>query len=121
MTVQECYEGLHGNYREAKQRLMGDSLVERFMLKFLSDNSMDTLREAIRENNNEKAFRAAHTLKGVAANMAFTELRNAASELTEQLRTLEKDPDPVLVEKVEASYKLVVDTISSYSSERNES
>lgn len=111
MTVQECYEALHGNYADAKSRLMSDKLITKFALKFPGDPSMDTLRAAVANGNREEAFRAAHTLKGVAANLAFTELSQSASVLTEQLRSLQNDPDPALVDDLEQKYALVIATL----------
>lgn len=111
MTIEEKYICLHGDYEEAKNRLVNDRLVEKFALKFLSDPSMQQLRDAIAAGDNPTAFRAVHTLKGVAANLAFTELRMAASELTEQMRSCDKPADAELLRKVEDAYKLVIDTL----------
>lgn len=111
MTIEEKYICLHGDYEEAKNRLMNDRLVEKFALKFLSDPSMQQLRDAVAAGDNATAFRAVHTLKGVAANLAFTELRMAASELTEQMRNCDKPADAELLMKVEDAYKLVIDTL----------
>lgn len=111
MTIEEKYICLHGDYVEAKNRLMNDRLVEKFALKFLSDPSMQQLRDAVAAGDNATAFRAVHTLKGVAANLAFTELRMAASELTEQIRNCDKPADAELLMKVEEAYKLVIDTL----------
>ena len=117
MTLEQCYEKLNGSYAEAKSRLMSDRLVEKFMLKFLTEPTMGQLRDAIKAENHEETFRSVHTLKGVAANLSFTELYNSASDLTEQLRGNEELADPQLVEKVEASYKKVIDTITAYQNE----
>lgn len=108
MTVEECYAALHGNYAEAKGRLMSDRLITKFALKFIDDPTMGQLREAVASGTREEAFRAAHTLKGVAANLAFTELATSASVLTEQLRSLQNDPDTALVADVEQKYALVI-------------
>ena len=35
MTLKECYTRMNGSYEDAKLRLMMDSMVERFMFKFL--------------------------------------------------------------------------------------
>ena len=118
MTLEECYQKLNGNYAEARQRLMTEKLMDRFVLKFPGDPSMDQLREALSQGSRKDAFRAVHTLKGVAANMAFTQLQEAASDLTEQMRSLEYDADPVLLQKVEDSYRLVIETIAAYEKEK---
>lgn len=117
MTLQDCYETLHGSYSDAKSRLMSDKLITKFILKFLADPSMETLRAAVAKDNKEEAFRAAHTLKGVAANLAFTELSASASALTEQLRPCTEEPDAKLVKAVEQSYDLVVSTLKQFEAE----
>lgn len=114
MTLEECYTRLKGDYAEAKNRLMNDKLIERFILKFPSDPSMDALKEMIAAGDNPAAFRAVHTLKGVAANLAFTQLFRDASNLTEQLRDLKHDPDPTLYEILQKTYALVISTLKEY-------
>jgi len=114
MTIQECYSRLNGNYEEAKARLMSDRLVEKFMLKFPADPTMEELRKALAEEDYELAFRSAHTMKGVAANLAFSALQTSSSELTELLRSEKKAPDKAVVSKVEEDYKLVIDTLRAY-------
>ena len=61
-------------------------LVEKFARKFLDDPSYQTLVETMDKADYEEAFRAAHTLKGVCANLGFTQLFKVSSDLTEELR-----------------------------------
>lgn len=114
MTLQECYAKLHGDYPEAKNRLMNDRLIDRFILKFPGDPSMSALQEMVEAGDNAAAFRAVHTLKGVAANLAFTQLFHDASNLTEQLRDLQHDPDMELYATLQKTYKLVIDVLKEY-------
>ena len=118
MTLKECYARMNGSYEDAKLRLMMDTMVERFMFKFLEDDTMENLRSAVAERNIPDSFRAAHTLKGVAANLAFTELQAKASALTEQLRPQTAQADAALLAEVEKAYALVVDTINAYKAEK---
>ena len=115
MNIKECYELMHGDYNDAKNRLMSDRLIEKFMLKFPQDGSMQQLEEALKAEDYELAFRSAHTLKGVAANLAFSALFKAASDLTERLRYDKSAPDQALVQKVEEEYDLVIATLKNYS------
>ncbi len=85
MTVKECYDVI-GNYEEVLSRLMNDTLVSKFVKKFLKDPSYDNLCKAVEEENYPEAFRHSHTLKGVAKNLALTPLCDVASEITEMLR-----------------------------------
>lgn len=114
MTIEECYSKLRGNYAEAKTRLMNDKLIERFILKFPDDPSMHTLSAMIETGDIERSFRAVHTLKGVAANLAFTQLFRDASNLTEQLRPLQQPADPELYDTLKKTYNMVISTLENY-------
>ena len=118
MTLQECYAQMNGSYEEARSRLMMDSMIERFLFKFLDDRTMANLRAAVAAGDAAVSFREAHTMKGVAANLAFTRLRQAASDLTEQLRGQDAPADPALLAAVEASYAQVVNAIEGYRAQK---
>lgn len=119
MKLQECYERFGGDYNDAVSRMMNDSLIEKFVLKFPNDKTMDQLKEAVAANNTEDTFRAAHTLKGIAGNLSFTGLESAASKLTEQLRgKTDETPDPVLVARTESEYDRVINAINAYIAEK---
>lgn len=111
MTTQECYTLLKGNYQEAKSRLMNDTLIDRFLLRFPDDPSMQQLLDSLSQQNYTEAFHAAHTLKGVAANLAFTQLQQSASALTEALRGGQCPADASLLPQLQSDYQLVMDTI----------
>lgn len=118
MTLQECYCRMQGDYADALNRLMRDQLIERFVLNFPKDQSMQQLRDATAAGIQNDAFRAAHTLKGVAKNLSLTKLADSASELAEQLRDGTQMPDPILLAEVEKDYKLVIDTLAVYVEEK---
>ena len=86
MTIQECFQSLGGNFAEVQQRLPSDRLIKRFITKFLDDGSYAELSQAMASGQREQAFRAAHTLKGVCANLSFTRLLTSVSALTDLLR-----------------------------------
>ena len=121
MTIEQCYEQLHGDYAQVIQRLPSPALVERFIGKFLDDGSFSELTSAMAAGQTEAAFRAAHTLKGVSANLGFEQLRQSASALTECLRG-KAEPVPAealpLLEQVRRDYQMTVDAIRAYRAER---
>lgn len=80
------YDSIGGSYAEAVGRMMRDSLVRKFVLKFRNDPSFAALSAALEGKDWDGAFSAAHTLKGVAMNLAFTRLSASASALTDALR-----------------------------------
>lgn len=112
MTVRECYEMIGADYEDVLNRMLGkEALVEKFAKKFLDDNSYEQLIKAMQEKNTEEAFRAAHTLKGVAQNLSFTGLYQPASALTEILRKGEMDGTQELLQQVCEEYKKTISFI----------
>lgn len=59
MTLRECYDQMNGSYDDAKARLMMDSMVERFLQKFLEDKTMEDLRRAVASGDISGSFRGA--------------------------------------------------------------
>ena len=43
MTLQDCYAAMGGNVEEVLNRLRSESLVQKFVLKFLADPSYELL------------------------------------------------------------------------------
>jgi chemotaxis protein histidine kinase CheA len=86
MTTKECYEKIGSNYDSVLSRFGNEALVKRFALKFLKDPSYADLKEALEVHDAERAFRAAHTLKGVCLNLGFDRLYETSAALTEDLR-----------------------------------
>lgn len=117
MTIQECYQELGGDFAQVEKRLPSVSLIERFITKFLDDGSFSELCHAMQEGQREAAFRAAHTLKGVSANLSFNSLFSSATQLTELLRPkTETIPEgaAALLEEVKQDYEVTVNAIRAY-------
>lgn len=77
------------DYDSALRRMMGkESLYYRFLKKFADDPNYRDFQDGLREKDPEKAFRAAHTLKGLGANLGMDELTRAVSGAVEILRPL---------------------------------
>lgn len=111
MTIKECYEELGADLDGALRRLMNEKLVEKFAVKFLADESFQKLDEAMKSGDYEEGFRAAHTLKGVTANLGFTKLQEVSSNMTEMLRNGKVPEDKNYVEAVRAEYERTVEAI----------
>lgn len=68
-------------------RFMGnEALFLKFLLKFKDDTNYSGLIESLDQENYEEAFKYAHTLKGVSANLGLDPICRPVSELTELLR-----------------------------------
>ena len=117
MTIEECYEKMDGNYAEVSKRLPGLKMIERFIGIFLDDRSFETLRMQIECGNREEAFSAAHTLKGICANLSFTRLLYSVTLLTEELRSGTSSVSDTAIElfkDVERDYEVTADAIRRY-------
>ena len=64
MTLEEMYQKLGGDYGDVRLRIPSEALIRRFAVKFLSDSTFADLVGAVEVQDWEKAFRAAHTMKG---------------------------------------------------------
>ncbi len=82
-----CYAMIGGNEKDVIARFGGnEALLVRFLLKFREDESFSRLEKALSRKDQKTAFLAAHTLKGICANLGFTNLYLASSRITEHLR-----------------------------------
>ena len=111
MTIRECYNVFGGDFDGVMKRLIDENRVERFALKFLDESSMKQLRISLIEDDQEGAFRAAHTLKGVCQNLGFDNLYKASFDITEKLRGRDTEGCEELLAKVEEQYNNTVDAI----------
>ncbi|MCI9170177.1 MAG: Hpt domain-containing protein [Lawsonibacter sp.] len=116
MTIQECYAALEGDYEEVLGRLYSEALVKKFVGKFLADQSFQLLESSLNAEDYDEAFRAAHTLKGVAQNLSFTKLYRSSHEITEALRTKDCALATRLLPTVSQDYEQTVTAIQSFQS-----
>jgi HPt (histidine-containing phosphotransfer) domain-containing protein len=72
---------------EGQKRVMNNAkLYHRLLKKFRTENNLDDLRAAVGAGDFEKAQAAAHTIKGIAANLSFTELYKQSLEVETQIK-----------------------------------
>lgn len=78
----------------------------------MDDTSFQGLKEGLENQDEELAFRSAHTLKGVCMNLGFTKLFEVSSALTEELRDKEiKENCTEMFEAVEQEYIRTIEAI----------
>ena len=111
MTIQECYAALEGDYEEVLGRLYSEALVKKFV-----GQSFQLLESSLNAEDYDEAFRAAHTLKGVAQNLSFTKLYRSSHEITEALRTKDCALATRLLPTVSRDYEQTVTAIQSFQS-----
>ncbi|MCI8709732.1 MAG: Hpt domain-containing protein [Dorea sp.] len=109
MTTKECYDMIGGDYEGVLGRMMRkESLVVKFAKKFLEDGSYQSLKDNLAEGNVEEAFRAAHTLKGVAQNLGFVTLYEPGSMLADILRGGSMEGSEELMAQITEAYEKTV-------------
>lgn len=109
LTMRECYELLGEDYDGVIQRLECDEeSVEPAIREFLYDEHFIAFIAAMNEHAVEKAFRAAHTMKGIAANLGFEKLRSVFSKITEYLRKGDFDSAQNLLVPVGKEYIRII-------------
>ena len=106
MNLEECYEAMDSDYDDVMRRLGSETLVRKFVLKFLDDTSFQGLKEGLENQDAELAFR------GVCMNLGFTKLFEVSSALTEELRDREiKENTTEMFEEVEREYTRTIEAI----------
>ena len=96
----EAMRGWGANVDEALVRcLNNENFYLMLVQKAVQDQNFDRLPEAVAAGDLDKAFDAAHALKGVTANLALTPILKPVQEITELLRgRTETDDAPLLSE-----------------------
>jgi len=88
------------NINEGINRVMNNSkLFAKLLTKFKSDTNINDIESAFSKNDIESARNSAHTLKGLAANLALTELFKQVLELETQLKAGKINNDQLTVVK----------------------
>lgn len=111
MTVEQVYKNMDSDYASVKDRLQNDALIEKFLIKFLADESYTNILKKLEAQNLEEAFRAAHTLKGVCQNLGLDRLYKSSYDVTEALRNGKNDVTSEMMEKLESDYDITVSSI----------
>ena len=91
-----------------------EALLEKFLNKFIEDESFHFLKAALEKENVKDAFIAAHTLKGVCGNLSMMRLQQAVSRQVEYLREGNLTDAVKCMDEVEKTYWLAVNAIKRW-------
>ena len=106
------------DYLDAMDRFAGnESLYFRLASKFVNDENMSALKDALSLRDVNKAIASAHALKGVSGNLSFKELYSVMCEMTELLRAENIAAAEVLLPHAQKAYDKVIDFITVLSHE----
>ena len=119
MTIEELYLKLGGDYKKVCSRLPGRRFVERFLERYLTDDSAEALLAALKTGDLRESYRLALALKGVAGNLGFEDLEKTVARLAEILRAGKMTPDALrLAETIEGQHQAAVKAIRLYLAEK---
>lgn len=100
------------DYDAAMKLFMGkQEMYEKFLAKFPKDESYRQLKQATDDKDCEAAFKAAHTLKGVAGNLSLSGLSRMASDMTEAFRSGDFEGGIACIDELDSEYERVIDFI----------
>ena len=101
------------DYAEAMDRFGGnEGLFVRLATKYLNDPHFDALEAAMAEGDAAASEREAHSLKGVADNLSFTQLYDLATRITDALRADDLDSARTLMPELRESHEAVVEALT---------
>lgn len=113
MTLEDFYKDINGDYADILSRLSEDEIILHFIKRFKSDGTYIQLMDAVEKADASAGFTYAHKLKGIAANLSFSELHEALSVLTRQLKGQQTPPaNKESVERVSECYHRVMSEIN---------
>ena len=118
MTLRDMYDRINGDYDSMFSRLHSDEKIKKFLVKFADSNMDAAVIKALDAGDYETAFREAHTLKGVCANLSLGALERSSSALTEALRPREGNAEIApLAEKMMDDYAMTIAVLREYFAE----
>lgn len=108
MTIEECYTRMNADYTDVLRRLVSAERVRRCLTRLPDDPSFSNLDSALADHQAEDAFRAAHSIKGISANLGLTNLYESSSALEDALRDGKiSNESTTLVKQVKKDYQTV--------------
>ena len=86
MNLKKFYESMDVDYSRVLNRLRREQLIEKYLHLFVKDENFEVLNKSVESEDYESAFRAAHSIKGVALNLDLKPVAETASVLVEYFR-----------------------------------
>ncbi len=120
-TFKTALEEMGMNVDTTINRFMGnEALYLKFLNKFQADQSVANIQKYIAEQNTEEAFKSAHTLKGVAANLGLDPIAQYASDIVEifrgktQFSEVDTDKLSTLNEELKKIYEALIKLLEEH-------
>lgn len=111
-TLKEDLIALGIDYNKALERFLGKpDFYREFLYQFPDDPQLDTLLAATKDHDVKKAFKAAHTLKGLCGNLGLNNLLKPILPLVEILRKDSFDGIESLLDELVIQHKKTCDVL----------
>lgn len=117
-NMREELAALKVPYDEVLERFLGkEDFYLRILKKFLADQSFEGLEQKASEKDWPEAFKYAHTVKGLCANLGLTGILDSVVPLTEELRKAPYDEQAIgnYLAEAEREYRKAVEVITALS------
>lgn len=109
LSLRECYLLAGESYDDLLSRLGCDEkIIYNAVKEFMFDLHYIRLLRAIENRDTETAFKAAHTMKGISANLGFTKMYSAFSLVTEELRSGNIEKAAELMTRATDEYQKII-------------
>jgi len=104
------------DFADGVKRVMNNTkLYTKLLTKFKNDTNLNDLETAIAAGDLEKAKNAAHTIKGLSANLSLMELNKQSLALETQIKA--GSADPAQLDTVKAAFAKTLQEIDKVISE----
>jgi HPt (histidine-containing phosphotransfer) domain-containing protein len=101
---------MYVNFEEGSGRVMNNAkLYVKLLVKFRNETSLDGIFASLEAGDYEKAQAAAHTVKGLAANLSLAELFEKTRDLESRIK--EKSVQPEAIDRLKAAFDETVKEI----------
>lgn len=122
MTLEELYNQINGNYKQAMAVLRVEKLVDKHIRKYADNGVIVKLLETRERMDPAELFDAAHAAKGVCANLGLVELSELSSQIAEEFRPgnerkLSDEEVAEIFDKITALHKITLEGIQEYQSQ----
>lgn len=114
MNMTETLEALGVDVAATLNRFSNNApLLEKFVRKYPQDGTFQQIIAAMNERDHRGLENAAHTLKGLAANMGFAKLSKECDVIVKALRGGEQDLDilQTMIDNVTAEHQKIIAAI----------
>lgn len=99
---------------KTRERFMdNDDLYIKFLKKFLDDDNYQKMKASILERDYEKAYKYAHTLKGLSANLGMNNIQHPVSDIMDKMRNNHYDNLDKEIEDLDGNYINICNIIKS--------